>query len=412
MTPGPLRKVMYVHLGGGLGGAPLSMIQLARSLPSDELEPLLVFSDEGPVVQHARALGLATRVVPFRDSLFYGAHTPFRPMMLLRLLSTLRDTVRRLERVILEERPSLVHLNTVVLIQAALAARRTHVPVIWHVREVLGDFAPMRFAQIQLISRMATRIIANSGASAAPFMGSGKVTRIYNGVDTDAFRPGAPDERASVRTELGLPDDALVVGMVGSVQAPKGHFVMLDALELIARRFSNVCLLLVAGGVPDGYARTWKGRVKSLLHRPYGLLEDLLAQAERRGLRSRIHVAGYRLDVPRMLWAMDLLAFPSQKPEGFGRPIVEAMAAGLPVVAVNVGASPELVLHGETGLLASPNDAPALADAIGRILADPELVAHMGVAGRARAQQVFSEPAYAAAVLDVYRDVLGTAATR
>jgi glycosyltransferase involved in cell wall biosynthesis len=314
--------------------------------------------------------------------------------------------------VIAEERPAIVHLNTSVLLQAALAANRQRVPVIWHVREVLGDLTPVRALQARLITKLATRVIANSDASGQPFVESGKLVRIYNGIDTELFRPGSPEERSIARSELGLSDDALVVGIVGSVQAPKGHFVMLDALEHLCGRFPNVRLLVVAGGVPEGYAESWKGRVKRALRRPYGLLEDLLQRAERRGLLDRIHVTGYRMDVHRVLWAMDVLAFPSQKPEGFGRPIVEAMAAGLPVVAVNVGASPELVLHSETGLLAPPGDARALADALGWILARPDLRDTMGAAGRQRAVTTFSESAYAEAVVQVYRAVLAESRQR
>jgi glycosyltransferase involved in cell wall biosynthesis len=301
-----------------------------------------------------------------------------------------------------------VHLNTIVLVQAAVAAHRQRVPIVWHVREVLGDLAPVRIAQVQIITRLAQRVVANSNASGAPFVASRKLVRVYNGVDTEQFRPGLPEERSDVRRELGFADEALVVGMVGSVQAPKGHFVMLDALELLLRRFPTMKLLLIAGGVPAGYERTWKGRVKRVLHRPYGLLEDLLQRAERRGLREHIAVTGYRLDVPRLLWAMDVLAFPSQKAEGFGRPIVEAMAAGLPVVAVNVGASPELVLHGETGLLAPPNDAAGLADAIGWLMERPILRQTMGTAGRARACEMFSETAHIESIHGIYRDILGS----
>jgi glycosyltransferase involved in cell wall biosynthesis len=400
------RKILYVHLGGEIGGAPLSMIQLAQTLPRSELRPVLVFSSDGPVVNHARELGLETRVVPFRDSFFYGAHIPFRPSMALKLLVTLRSTTRRFERVMVEERPSIVHLNTSVLLQPALAAHRLEIPVIWHVREVLGDLAPVRMLQTKLINRLSTRIIANSDASGEPFVEGGKLVRIYNGIDTQLFRPGTPEERSTARSQLGLPDEALVVGIVGSVQAPKGHFLMLDALEQLRNRFPDVRLLLVAGGVPEGYAESWKGKVKRALRRPYGLLEDLLQRARSRGLLDRIHVTGYRLDVHRVLWAMDVLVFPSQKAEGFGRPIVEAMAAGLPVVAVNVGASPELVLHSETGLLAPPGDSRALADAVGWVLARPDLRDSMGAAGRQRAVAKFSESTYAESVLSVYRTVL------
>jgi hypothetical protein len=187
------KKIMYVHLGGEIGGAPLSMIQLAQSLPPAELTPVLVFSSDGPVVSHARDLGVRIRVVPFRHSFFYGAHIPFRPTMALGLLASLRSTTQRLERVITDERPSIVHLNTSVLLQAALAARRQHVPVVWHVREVLGDLAPVRMLQARLISQLATRIIANSDASGEPFIENGKLVRIYLFDNSMDIRFGSAD---------------------------------------------------------------------------------------------------------------------------------------------------------------------------------------------------------------------------
>jgi glycosyltransferase involved in cell wall biosynthesis len=96
--------------------------------------------------------------------------------------------------------------------------------------------------------------------------------------------------------------------------------------------------------------------------------------------------------------------------EGFGLPLAEAMAAGLPTVASRVGGMPEIVVDGETGILVAPGDADALADAIVRVLADPELGRRLGEAGRARAVERYSWDVIAAATVALHRRLLGARA--
>jgi glycosyltransferase involved in cell wall biosynthesis len=179
----------------------------------------------------------------------------------------------------------------------------------------------------------------------------------------------------------------------------KGHWLLLDAL---GRLPDTVQLVLVTGGVTAAYARSARGRVKRALGLPLDNLDALTRDAARLGLRRRLSVTGFRRDVARVLAAADVLAFPSLAAEGFGRPIIEAMAMACPVVATDVGPSAEL-LGPEAGRLV-PADADSLAAALDEVLRSPELRARMGEAGRRRVERCFSLDRQVAEMSAVYRE--------
>jgi glycosyltransferase involved in cell wall biosynthesis len=221
---------------------------------------------------------------------------------------------------------------------------------------------------------------------------------VHNAVDLAEFQLGLLTQRAQLRHSLGLPVDAQVLVVLGSVQRVKGHWLLLHVL----RELTDTELVLVGGGVSDGYARTWRGRIKRTLRRPLDNLDALLRDARALGVESRIHVTGFRRDVARVLAVGDALVFPSLEPEGFGRPIIEGMAMARPVIATDVGPSAEL-LGSEAGILVPP-DVESVASAVRDVLAAPEMAARMGAAGRRRVEACFSLDRQVAAMQSIYAE--------
>jgi glycosyltransferase involved in cell wall biosynthesis len=230
------------------------------------------------------------------------------------------------------------------------------------------------------------------------------VERIYNAVDLAEYRLDLLNQAANVRAELDIPPERQIVMAIGSVQRPKGHWLLLDAF---ARLPTTTHLVLVTGGVSAAYAHTLRGRAKRTVGLPLDNLDAFLHDALRRGLGRRIHVTGFRTDVARMLSAADVLAFPSLEPEGFGRPIIEAMALARPVVATDVGPSAEL-LGADAGRLVAP-DAEHLAQALADLLASPDTRARMGRAGRARVEACFTLEHQVAQMSALYRQAMPSA---
>lgn len=204
-------------------------------------------------------------------------------------------------------------------------------------------------------------------------MRADKLVFIANGVAAARFDPRQwpPAARLALRQALGVDREARLLICVGRLDAVKGQATLLRALVQVAAAQPAV-LLLLAGDGPE---------------RP-----RLTALAAELGVADRVRLLGARDDVPRLLALGELFVLPSLQ-EGMPNAVLEAMAAGLPVVGTAVGGVPELVVDGETGVLVPPGDATALADALLALLAAPARAAEMGRRGRQRAAQAFSQEA-------------------
>jgi glycosyltransferase involved in cell wall biosynthesis len=208
-----------------------------------------------------------------------------------------------------------------------------------------------------------------------------KVTVISNGVFTPA-PPSAP--RAQLRAELGLPEDALVVGTVCRLN-DDSHKRVSDLLRALVELSDLDVHLLIVGEGPERQAME-------------RLARDL-------GVADRAHFVGYRDDVGNAYATMDVFALVSGR-EGFGLSVAEAMLAHLPVVATAVGGIRDIVLHEQTGLLVTPGDIAAIVSSLRRLLNAPDQRNSFAAAGRERAQQLFSAERYARDVDAFYQRLL------
>jgi glycosyltransferase involved in cell wall biosynthesis len=188
-----------------------------------------------------------------------------------------------------------------------------------------------------------------------------RIVNIPNGVDAAPFI-GAGRDRLSFRYEIGAPRWAVVATAVASLDV-KGHADLLPAVAAVAKDGVDIRLAVVGEG-----------------HRGGPLI---IEQAEELGIADRVRVLGFRDDVPRVLAGSDVFVLPTPS-EGLSLAIMEAMAAGLPVVATAVGGNPELVEPGITGLLVPAGDPAALAEALRRLAREPGLRRAMGRAARSR----------------------------
>jgi mannosyltransferase len=240
-----------------------------------------------------------------------------------------------------------------------------------------------------LIRRM-DAVIATSGRSAAYL--ERPATVILHGIDTARFHPVGPAERQGLRRDLGLPETGILVGCYGRIRAQKGTDVFVRAMMDACARHPDLTALVM-------------GRATG---KHTGFLQALEARVAEAGLAGRIR---FLPEVPvhemaRWYRALDLFVAP-QRWEGFGLTPLEAMSCGVPVVATGVGAFPELVRDGETGVLVAAGDAEALAGAVERFLGDPAARETAGRAARAHMLARFRLEDEARAIVSVYRGLLG-----
>ncbi|MFI9331525.1 glycosyltransferase [Kitasatospora sp. NPDC052868] len=205
---------------------------------------------------------------------------------------------------------------------------------------------------------------------------------VHHGPDLGGA-PQGPAARTAARAELGLPQDAFVVGTVGNLTPKKDQATLLAAHAALRRRHPGARLVLIGAGPLDARLR---------------------ARAAELGLTGSVLFAGSRPDVPALLPALDVFTLSSHQ-EGLPVALMEAMTSGLPSVVTRVGGMPEVLDDGGQGFLVAPGDPAALADALGRLAADPELRTRLGAAARQRSGR-FDVAGAQQAVEAVYEQVL------
>ena len=399
------RKILFIHHGGGIGGAPISMLQLVAALDPERYEPRVYFSQPGPIIDLARDMGVHAEVYPLFSAFFYGAHVPMRLRMLVRFLSQFWSTMRATRTLVRRERPDLIHLNTSVLVPAAVAVKREGIPLVWHSREAPGPNPWLRRWHVGIMSRLSDRIVAASRFVGEAFTGLNEVNVVHNSVDLEDYMVDKQKVRASVRREFGLTLTAPVVGMLGTVQTVKGHDLLLRAAQRVVRQVPDARFLIITGGVDEAYRRSWRGRVKRALRLPLDNLERMRRRVETLGMQDHFVFTGFRMDIPELMAAIDVLTFLPQAPEGFGRPLIEAMAIGSPIVASDIGPTRE-IMGEETGLLVRPGDERELAEALINLLTDPPMRADMGRAGRERVESMFTLDRQVELIQRLYDEVI------
>jgi glycosyltransferase involved in cell wall biosynthesis len=282
------------------------------------------------------------------------------------------------------ERPHIVHANSSKAgILGRIAARIARVPVRiftvhgWAFAQYHGVVSALYLWLDRLVRPLTTHYICVSQSTrdagiAARTCGAQNTSVIPNAVDVTATR------RAS------LDGDPPRVVSVGRLKEPKDFVGLIRALSLA----DVPCRAVIVGDGPD---------------RP--VIEQAIRAS---ALAETVALLGERDDVAEQLVQSDIFVLASRS-EGMPLSVLEAMAAGLPVVASAVGGVPELVVSGETGLLVRPDDMDALADALRTVLSDAALRRSMGDSGRARAEQLFDLPAFRTAHVQLYREALDRA---
>lgn len=254
-----------------------------------------------------------------------------------------------------------------------------HVREQWRRGRIKGRFVIDRF-----IGRFVDRYIAVSEANARYLveekrLPGRKITVIRNGCDVGRFDP-AHRPPPALRASLGIEPSDPVAMVLGRLEPQKGHRVLLDAFAQIRRRFPRAHLVCVGEGV---------------------LRAELEARVVELRLNGAVHLIGHQRNVVDWLALADVSVLPSFY-EGLPLAAIESAAAGRPVVATAVDGTPEVVLHGRTGVLVSPGDAMGLATAVGQLFENPDEGRRLGRAGRIHVTEHFDQRQQVHDTEDVY----------
>lgn len=377
-----MTRVCHIISGLGTGGAEMMLANLvARTDRARHDVAVISLMDRGTLGGRIERAGGQLRVLGMRR----GVPTPMALLKLRKMLKALRPDVIQ---------GWMYHGNLAASLGAALLGKP--VPVVWGIHHSLYDIgkerrltqwvirASARWSRSPAATVYVSRLSAEQHAAFGFHAEHAQV--IPNGFDLDAFQPDL-ERRAAARAALGIAPEQALIGLVARYHPMKDHPNFLQAAARVARDWPEARFLMAGTGTgPDNPALG-------------GLMGEL-------GLAGRVYALGERSDVPEIMAALDVLCMSSSHGEAFPMVVGEAMASGLPCVVTDVGDAGWLV--GETGRVAPPRDAEALAAALGGLLA-------LGFAGRQdlgrlareRVREHFSLARSVAAYQAVYDKVLG-----
>jgi glycosyltransferase involved in cell wall biosynthesis len=330
--------ILHTEASPGWGGQEIRILNEAAVFAKRGFRILIACQPDTPLGREAQRRGIDVRPVAMRGALDVRACWHLRRLM-------------RTERV------DLVHTHSSIdAWLAGYAAKSLHLPVV-RSRHVS---IPVKRRRNFVYNSLCDRIISSGEAIREVLVAAGveaeKIVAIPAGVDTAQFHPAVSG--AAVRREYGL--EGPVIGTVAMFRHAKGHQVLLQAMPDILKSEPRAAFLWVGDGV---------GRE---------VLQQEVAEA---GVRDKVHMIGFREDIPACLAAMDVVVMPSLRSDGVPQVAIQALAMRKPVVASAVGGIPEVIQHQRTGMLVPPNDPQALAEAVVQLLRHPQSAAAWAQAG-------------------------------
>ncbi len=349
-------------------GAGMMLLWTMQSL--QRIHPVFVAAGEGALTRRVREAGVETIVLPAPGPWrrVQGKKGRAGKVQKVAASPTLARHVRDIARIIREREAIGVHANsTRAAILAGPAARLARVPMWWHLRRE----RPMRRNE-RIAYAFADRVICVARAVKRSLGDPARAVVIHDGIPADRLDYNA--SRTAIRSQLGWPEDALVVGAVASLAPNKRHDLFIRMARALARDFPQA-RFLIAGHRPEGVPVAYE----TTLH-------DLARPLE---LDGRLVFLDWMEAISEVFAAMDVFVFPSDT-EGLGLVAIEAMQMGVPVVRTDTAGAEDMIRDGRTGFIVPTGDLDTLTARVGRLLADEALRTRVGRAGMTFARAEFS----------------------
>ena len=380
-----MKRILYLHAGAEMYGADKVLLELIKGLDSKEFEAHVILPNDGVLVEALRQVGAKVSVLDYPIL----RRKYFNPKGIADYIRSYNFYAKQIALYAREHSIDMVHNNTAAVLEGIYLKRKLKLPLIWHVHEIIvkpkaiSDFINM------LMGRYADKIVTVSQAVAnhikqSPFIKDSQVEVIYNGVDNAVYYPM---DASSIREKFDIAQDALVIGMIGRVNAIKGQNDFIEAVEPLLEK-NEQAVAFLAGGVFPG--EEWR-------------LEELDKRIASSSVVSQIHRIDYYDKTSELYNMFDIFVLPSIKPDSLPTVVLEAMACSKPVVGYNNGGIAEMVVDDKSGCLVKPNRPQELSNAISLLLDSSEKREKFGRVGYQRQKELFSLESYIKNFSELYK---------
>lgn len=380
-----MKRILYLHAGAEMYGADKALLELIKGLDHKEFEVHVILPNDGVLVEALRQVGAQVSVLDYPIL----RRKYFNPKGIVDYIRSYNFYAKQIALYAQEHSIDMIHNNTAAVLEGIYLKRKLKLPLIWHVHEIIvkpkaiSDFINM------LMGRYADKIVTVSQAVAnhikqSPFIKDSQVKVIYNGVDNTVYYPM---DASSIREKFDIAQDALVIGMIGRVNAIKGQNDFIEAVEPLLEK-NEQAVAFLAGGVFHG--EEWR-------------LEELDNRIASSSVVSQIHRIDYYDKTSELYNMFDIFVLPSIKPDSLPTVVLEAMACSKPVVGYNNGGIAEMVVDDKSGYLVKPNRPQELSNAISLLLDSSEKREKFGRVGYQRQKELFSLESYIKNFSELYK---------
>ncbi len=380
-----MKRILYLHAGAEMYGADKVLLELIKGLDSKEFEAHVILPNDGVLVEALRQVGAQVSVLDYPIL----RRKYFNPKGILEYLKSYRCYSQKIDQYARENGIDLVHNNTTAVLEGIYLKRKVKLPLIWHVHEIIVKPKAISDFINFLMGLYADKIVTVSQAVAnhvkqSSFISDSQVEVIYNGVDNEVYHPM---QASTVREQFAIPEEYLVIGMVGRVNAWKGQGDFLEAVTPILEQNPN-SIAFLAGSAFAG--EEWR-------------VEELESTIAKSSVASQIKRIDYYEHTTELYNMFDIFVLPSTNPDPLPTVVLEAMACGKPVVGYRHGGVCEMVAEGTNGLLATPNQPAELSKVIQELVEDPEKRNQFGQASVERQRELFSLESYIKNFSELYK---------
>lgn len=377
-------NILYLDSGSGIGGGQRSLLLLLKHLDRNRFSPFVGCLENGMLAAEVRNAGVP--IIPLNLPEAHDKGHKVRRFTVGDIIGDLRQisVISQLLQTLRSHCIDLIHANSLAgALIGGVAAKLSCVPIVLHKRYATSYGILDRVGE-----KLVNRVILVSEATRWHFAPQTKQVLIYNGVEIEGFNV-SEEEVEAVREGMNLKRADVCVGVVTRITPEKGIHLLIEAMAKL-KNAPKVKLIVVGGHYfleDTAYVEKLKSSVKKL------------------GVEGRVIFTGFRSDTQAIMALLDIILLASIIPEACPRTIIEAMAAGKPVIATPLGGSKELVTS-DTGVLIPPGDASAFADAIAALCEDRSRLIRMGKAARLRAERFFSVEQNTRLTEGVYKTLL------
>lgn len=378
-------NILYLHAGSEMYGADKVLLELVSGLDKSKFHPIVILPSDGLLTDELRKNHIEVYVVNYPVL----RRKYFNVKGIVNFIAKYNTAVRLILRIVKERNVSLIHVNTVAVLEGIALKKRLHVPLLWHVHEIIRNPKIVVVFLNALLGIFSTKIVAVSKATAinlkkSCFISDRKVDVVYNGVDNEVFNPDVKYDY--LFDELDIPRNAIRVGMIGRVNSWKGQNDFISAVEPLLESNSNLYGILVGGVFED---QEWR-------------LNELNKRVNHMKVKKQLRIIDFRSDTPNIHNFFDVFVLPSTQPDPLPTVVLESMASCKPIVGYAHGGITEMVQDMQNGFLVQANNVNLLSVAIKKLTNNEELRNKFGEMSLIRERSRFSIESYIGNFTNIY----------